>query len=69
MAKVPRCQARVLKRDTYRVARGTKSGFRMHYNECQCARAATQGPFCAQHSKQIGGAWPYRFAAEFMDDQ
>lgn len=45
------CAALVYKRDTYRVARGTKSGFRMHYNKCQCQRAAVEKDLCRQHWK------------------
>jgi len=53
----PRCQAEIYVRDTYRVARGTKAGFRMHYNREQCRRAAADGAslsgadLCAQHRR------------------
>lgn len=43
------CKARVLKRDTYRVARG--KGFRMHYNEERCSRKAIKDGLCKQHGK------------------
>lgn len=49
-----RCEAVVYKRDTYRVSRGTKSGFAMHYNRERCSRAAKCDGLCTQHSKQLG---------------
>jgi len=50
MTDKQQCNAAVYKRDTYRVARGTKSGFRMHYDRKQCSRAALDGcEFCRQH--------------------
>lgn len=64
----PRCQAEILKKDTYRVARGTKSGFKMHYDRMQCTRAAVgNGVFCKQHS--VRESRPrYRFAVATMGD-
>lgn len=45
----PRCQVTVWKRDTYRQTGRGKSGFEMHYSECQCERAAKFGNRCWQH--------------------
>lgn len=46
-----RCRAVVYKRDCYRVARGSPSGFRMHYTKCQCTRRPVVGLLvCAQHA-------------------
>lgn len=58
-----RCRAQVEKRDTYRVNRGSPSGFKMHYNRCQCSRPATRGMFCTQHAKVTDG----RFVAEYAN--
>lgn len=44
------CRAVVYKRDTYRVARGSKGGFRMHYDRCRCSRRATRDGLCTQHA-------------------
>jgi hypothetical protein len=49
-AKIPRCDARVLRRDCYRVARGGNKRFRMSYTKGQCERAAVSGGRCRQHS-------------------
>lgn len=55
-----RCQAEVMKRDTYRVDRSTagkrRGGFSMHYTRDQCARAAVKDGLCAQHGK-IAAEW------------
>jgi hypothetical protein len=46
----PRCNARVLKRDTWRVGKGGKT--RMHYDKCQCTRAANlETGLCTQHER------------------
>lgn len=56
-----RCAAEVERRDTYRVARGTKSGFRMHYTKGQCRRMAVEGSdLCAQHKRQEEEGLPKR---------
>lgn len=61
MSDKQQCNAAVYKRDTYRVARGTKSGFRMHYDRKQCSRVALDGcEFCRQHqsaSDKWGGVY------------
>jgi hypothetical protein len=50
------CNALVYKRDTYRVSRISPSGFKMHYNRCQCARFATCAEgLCRQHASVPGG--------------
>lgn len=62
-----RCNAVVWRRDTYRVARGTKSGFAMHYDRSQCRRLATKGTqFCAQHEAMAGFVvlWELRATAD-----
>lgn len=48
----PRCQAAVWKRDTYRRTGRGKTGFSMHYNKCQCDRAATVDNRCWQHKNK-----------------
>lgn len=68
----PRCQIAVYKRDTYRYTGRTKSGFRMHYNREQCARAAIEGrDCCAQHAAMIDGGRSLVRAQyhEFMQEQ
>jgi len=63
MSDKKQCNAAVYKRDTYRVARGTKSGFKMHYDRKQCSRAALDGcEFCRQHQS----AADTRYVARFM---
>jgi len=49
--KIPRCQAGVQHRDTYRYS-GGKQGFTLQYKIKQCTRKATSGSdFCTQHHK------------------
>lgn len=60
MDKVQRCEAVIYKRDTYRVARGAPGGFKMHYDRCQCTRAAVKGGLCWQHAKATH--WIARYA-------
>ncbi|MBP30407.1 hypothetical protein [Methylobacterium sp.] len=57
-----RCQAEVLRRDTYRVSRGTRSGFRMHYERCQCSRQAVEDGLCRQHAEVAKARWLPRWA-------
>jgi hypothetical protein len=47
--KTPRCQAKVWKRDCLRRTGRGKSGFEMHYEECQCRRAGKYDGRCWQH--------------------
>lgn len=47
--EIPRCCALVWKRDTYRRTGRGPSGFEMHYNKCQCERAAKFDGRCWQH--------------------
>lgn len=67
MTERVRCNAVVWRRDTYRVKRGAKSGFAMHYDRSRCRRAAQPGSdLCAQHRAMVGGVmlWERRGPAE-----
>lgn len=48
-----RCKAVVWKRDTYRRTGRGKSGFSMHYEQCQCQRAAVHAGRCKQHADKV----------------
>lgn len=50
MAERFQCIAEVRHRDCYRVSRGGKRHFAMHYTKAQCSRAAVSGEFCRQHA-------------------
>lgn len=45
------CDAVVYERDTYRVSRGSKSGFAMHYTKRPCKRLAVDDGLCRVHAK------------------
>jgi hypothetical protein len=47
--EVPRCSATVWKRDCLRRTGRGPTGFEMHYNKCQCERAAKTDGRCWQH--------------------
>ena len=50
---VARCMAKVWKRDTYRRTGRGKSGFEMHFSECQCTRNARATGYCWQHEPPV----------------
>jgi hypothetical protein len=62
-----RCQAQIHKRDTYRRTGHGRTGFEMHYNKCQCSRAAVEDGRCKQHAHGKGYI-NYKHANEFMDE-
>lgn len=49
--KLTRCKALVYHRDCYRVARGSRHGFKMHYRKEQCTRRPGESGYCWQHER------------------
>lgn len=62
MKQIPRCQAVVYRRDTYRYAGRTPSGFEMHYTEDQCRLPAIGDTGrCRHHEHGIACKWAEPF--------
>lgn len=64
--KIPRCQAVIYKRDTYRYSGRGRGGFEMHYSKEQCSHAATFGEWCGKHKD--GSFMKCSFADKFKGD-
>lgn len=64
--QIPRCQALIRKRDTYRYTGRTKSGFEMHYTKEQCPFRAVKDGRCGKHPREDFRT-DCSFAREFKD--
>lgn len=61
------CRRAIYKRDCLRRTGRSKSGFQMHYTNCQCSRKAKIKGYCTQHARELGVV--YEPAAHFASGE